>query len=175
MGNKVMDNANAFPTKAAKALTVAAIAAMFAGCGTGCLYHEFGKILVVPGDSPPSPQRVVAVIGDALRPLGFSGKAADTPTPRAAGYWDYEFSVGGEKFRARPRVMVFIKYEDLSLTLSDFARNSSAPSFDRSITEGISTRLRTELGADINFTHPPSPALCLGPELLHAVQSVACK
>jgi hypothetical protein len=144
-------------------LTLSALAAMLTGCAVGCLYHESGQVVVVSGESPPSPERIVEVVGASLRPLGFAGRVANNMTPRPPWYWDYEFSVGVGKFAPRERVDVFIKYDDVSITLSDFARNSRASAFDHSVMEAIQARLRSELGADISFTHPATPALCLGP------------
>ncbi len=149
--------------QAINGLLLTTIAAMLAGCGAGCLYHETGKVVVVRADSRPTPERVVEVVGDSLRPLGFSGRVAYKLSPRPLWYWDYEFSVGVGKFAPRERVNVLIRFNDLSISLSDFARNSKASAFDRSVMEAIQTRLRSELDADISFTHPPTPAFCLGP------------
>ena len=74
-----------------------------------------------------------------------------------------EFSVGSGKFAPKERVDVYIKFEDLSILLSDFAKNSKASAFDRSVMEAIQTRLSSDLGADIAFAHPSTPAFCLGP------------
>lgn len=156
-----MDSENAVSMRATKRLTVAAMAAMLAGCGVGCLYGESGRVTVIHADAPPRPERVVEVIGDALRPMGFSGREAGKLTPKPPWYWDYEFSV--EVGTPRERVDVHIKFDDLSISLSDFARNSTASVFDRSVMEAIQTRLRSELNADIAFTHPSTPAFCLGP------------
>jgi len=74
--------------EAINGLILTTIAAMLAGCGVGCLYHETGKVVVVRADSRPSPERVVEVVGDSLRPLGFSGRVADKITPQPLWYWD---------------------------------------------------------------------------------------
>ena len=146
-----------------KQLGLAASAAMLAGCGVGCLYGESGKVTVIRTDSRLDPERVVAVVGDALRPLGFSGPAAEKPAPGSPRYWDYRFSVGAGKFAPRERVDVLIKFDGLSISLADFAGGWKASRFDRGVTEAIETRLRSELDADIAFTHAPTPAFCLGP------------
>jgi hypothetical protein len=164
LGDKAMDSAGALSLRGMiPQFTVVAIATMLAGCGIGCLYGETGKVTVTRADSPPSPERVVEIVGDALRPMGFSGQVPYPIIPKPPWYWDYEFSVGVGKFAPRERVDVYIKFDDLSISLSDFAKNSKASAFDRSVTEAIKTRLRSELDADIAFTHPPTPAFCLGP------------
>jgi len=150
--------------QAINGLLLAIIAAMLAGCGgVGCLYQETGKVVGVREDSRPGPERVVEVVGDSLRPLGFSGHEAYKLKQRPELNWDYEFSVGVGKFFPRDRVDVNIRFADFSILLSDFSRKSKASAFDRSVMDAIQTRLRSELDADISFTHPPTPALCLGP------------
>jgi hypothetical protein len=158
-----MDSAGALSMRAIPRITLVAIAAMLAGCGVGCLYGETGKVTVIRADSPPSPERVVEIVGDALRPMGFSGHVPYPMTPKPPWYLDYEFSLGVGKFAPRERVDVHIKFDDLSISLSDFARNSKASAFDLRVMEAIQTRLRSDLDADIAFTHPPTPAFCLGP------------
>lgn len=161
---KAMDRASALSIRMIKRLTLSAIAAILTGCGVGCLYGESGKVVVVRADSPPSPDHLVAVVGDALRPMGFTGAVASALTPKPPWYWDYSFrSPGVGKFAPRDVVDVHIKFDDLSISLVDWDRSSKASPFDRSVMEAIQTRLRTELGADISFTHPPTPAFCLGP------------
>ena len=145
-----------------RAIIVVALAAMLAGCGVGCLYRETGKVLVAGAEASPSPERIVGVVGDALRPMGFSGHLPPELKPRPDWLWDYEFGVG-YKFMAHDSVNVIIKYNDLSISLADYARGSQASPFDRSVTTAIQTRLKSELGADITFTHPQTPAFCLGP------------
>ena len=156
-----MDSAGALSLQAILPLTLAAIVVMLAGCGVGCLYGETGKVTVIRAASPPNPERVVEVVAEALQPMGFSGREAGKLTPRPPWYWDYEFSMGAGV--PREQIDIHIKFDDLSISLSDFARNSKASAFDRSVTEAIKTRLRSDLDADIVFTHPRTPAFCLGP------------
>jgi hypothetical protein len=116
-------------------------------------------------DTPPSPEPVVAVVGNALRPMGFTGATSTSAiTPKPTWHWDDSFkSPGVGKFVAQDAVDVHIKFDDLSITLIEWARHSKASPFDLKVTEAIQTQLRSELGADISFTHPPTPAFCLGP------------
>jgi hypothetical protein len=146
-------------------LAVCAMAATLTGCGVGCLYGETSKFVVAGADSPPSPERLVAVVGDALRPMGFTGApAASAITPKPPWSWDYSFkSPGVGKFVSQDAVEVHIKFDDLSITLIDWARHSKASTFDRNVMEAIQSQIRSELGATISFTHPPTPAFCLGP------------
>ena len=94
--------------------------------------------------------------------MGFIGHAAPEVTPKPTWAWNYGFSVGVGKL-APPRIDVNIRYDDLSISLADYARGSTASSFDRSVTTAIQARLRSELGADITFTPERQPAFCLGP------------
>jgi hypothetical protein len=143
-------------------VAAAAIAVSLGGCGVGCLYGETGKVIMPDANSSPRPERVVEVIGEALRPMGFTGHAGPDVTPKPAWYWDYGFSVGVGKF-SPPRVDVNIRYEDLSISLADYAGGSSGSAFDRTAITAIQARLRSELGADITFTPLQQPAFCLGP------------
>ena len=117
---------------------------------------------MVGADSLPKPEQVVEVVGQALRPLGFSTEAKKGPMPKPARSY-YIFSIGGGEFAPSERVDVFIKYDDLSISFSDYARGSKASTFDRRLAAAIQTSLQSQLGADITFTHPQSPAFCLGP------------
>jgi hypothetical protein len=160
---EAMSHICAILTRSTKLLVLSVIASMMAGCGAGCLYGESGNVVVREMDSPPTPARLLEVVGDALRPMGFVGQEAAPITPRPLGYWDYTFSVGARKFAPRERVDVHIKFEDFSISLSDFARGSKASAFDRSVLEAIKARIRSQLGGDITFTHTPTPGFCLGP------------
>jgi hypothetical protein len=146
-----------------KVFAVPALAAMLSGCGVGCLYVESGKVVSVRVDSLPSPENVVQAVGDALRPMGFTGQPIAPAITQRGSLPDYGFSVGVYKFAPRERADISIKYDDLSISLADFARGSTASAFDRSVMTAIQTRLRSELNADITFTHLPAPAFCLGP------------
>jgi hypothetical protein len=90
-----MSHASAYSIRVTKPLAVSAIAATLAGCGVGCLYGESGKVVVVHGDSIPSPEHLVEVVGDALRPMGFTGAPASALTPKPIWYWDYSFKSPG--------------------------------------------------------------------------------
>jgi hypothetical protein len=144
-----------------RALKIIALSGLLSGCGVGCLYGETGKVMLLLADTRLSPERLIAVVGDALRPLGFSGQPVRAPTPQPAWYWDYEFRKPG-KFGVSP-VAILIKYRDLSITLSDYDRATEASEFDRRVTAAIQSGLRAQLGADIKFAHPGTPAFCLGP------------
>lgn len=138
--------------------------AMLTGCGVGCLYGESGKVVTVHGDSIPTPEHLVEVVGDALRPMGFTGAPASALTPKPIWYWDYSFkSPGAGKFAPRDRVDVHIKFDDLSISLVDWGRRSTATPFDRRVMQAIQNQLGSELEANISFIHPPTPAFCLGP------------
>jgi hypothetical protein len=138
--------------------------AMLSDCGVGCLYHEQGRIVVTAGHTDVSAERLVQAVDNALRPMGFSGNSAKSLTPRPDWYWDYEFrSATVGKFAQLNAVEVLIKYEDLSITLTDWDRASRASDFDRGVTAAIETAIRSDLGAEITFRQLKSPAFCLGP------------
>ncbi len=159
-----MDRWSAYSIRMTKRLTPFAMAAVLAGCGVGCLYGESGKVVVGRGESEPSPEHLVAVVGDALRPLGFTGAPASALTPKPPWYWDYSFrSPGVGKFAPRNLVDVHIKFDDLSISLVDWDKSAKATPFDHSVMDAIKTQLQHELCADIAFAHPPTPAFCLGP------------
>jgi hypothetical protein len=146
------------------ALAVTTGVATLPGCGVGCLYGEHGEVMIMAPNSHVSPERLVEVVDHALGPMGFTGHAVTPPTPRPEWYWDYAFrSPGREKFFVRDQVDVRIKFDDLSITLIDWDRASDASKFDRRVTTAIQAGIRSELGADITFTHPKPSPFCLGP------------
>ena len=144
------------------ALGVTAGAATLAGCGVGCLYHENGKAVVAP-NTQVTPERLVAAVGNALQPMGFTGAPWNPATPTSQRYWDYAFRNHCSLFSRCEEVEVFITYDDLSIGLSDGSRHSDASEFDRRVTSAIRDHVRSELGADITFSHPKPPPFCLGP------------
>jgi hypothetical protein len=153
-----------FPAMFLRSATATVFIAMLSGCGVGCLYHEQGKVMVPAGHTDVSADRLVEVVSDALRPMGFSGNVAKSLTPRPDWYWDYEFrtpTVG--KFVQRDAVELLIKYDDLSITLTDWDRASQATDYDRRVTTAIETAVHSELGAEIAFRQLKSPVFCLGP------------
>jgi len=144
--------------------TVTAFIASLWGCGVGCLYGEQSKVTVAAGRADVSAQRLVEVVDNALRPMGFSGNPARTLTPQPDWYWDYEFrSAGVGTFAQRDAVEVHIRYDNLAITLSDWDRASKATAFDRRVTAAIESAVHTELNAEISFQPIKSPAFCLGP------------
>jgi len=140
-------------------------AAAFPGCGVGCLYDEHGKVLVVAPNAQVAPERLIAVVADALQPLGFSGAPWNPTTPTPRRYWDYAFrnSGSGAFLNHRDPVDIRLKFDDASITLVDWSRDSEASEFDRRVTPAIRDQIRSELGADITFVHPKPPPFCLGP------------
>jgi len=145
----------------------AAGAACLQGCGVGCLYGETGKVVLVHPSTQVTPERLIEVLGNGLRPLGFSGSPWNPSTPLPEKYWDYEFSspASGSWLHERAPVNIRIKFDDLSVTLIDGQRGSvsKATDFDRRAMGAIQEAVRADLGADITFAQPKMPAFCLGP------------
>src|SRR5581483_9500943 len=106
------------------------------GCGVGCLYTEQGRVVATTAGARVSPERLVAAVESALRPLGFSGEPAQAITPRPEWYWDYTFSTP-RKFWSPAPVDVEIRFTDLSITISDFSRSTTATDFDRRVVAAI--------------------------------------
>ena len=121
--------------------------------------------MVVEPRSQVTPERLVEAVGNALKPMGFSGAPWNPSTPSPQRYWDYEFRNPevGSFFHHRDPVDVRIKFDDLSITLVDWDRAADASDFDRRVTSAIRDQIRSELGTDITFTHPKPPPFCLGP------------
>ncbi len=148
----------------ARTLLVVGVVVNLCGCGVGCLYHEQGKVVVPNADTTVPPDRLVAVVRDALGPMGFTEDLPPKLSPKPDWLWDYEFhSPKSGKFFEPPGVEVLITYSDLSIVLSDGSRASTASKLDRDITTAIQTAFRSELGAEISFVHPKAPPICLGP------------
>jgi hypothetical protein len=148
----------------ARTMVVGGFIVSLSDCGTGCLYHEQGKVMVPKADTTVPPERFVAIVRDALGPMGFTESLPPKLSPKPDWLWDYEFrSPKSGKFFEPPAVDILLTYSDLSIVLSDWSRASKASNLDREITMAIQSAFRSELGAEINFVHPKPPMVCLGP------------
>jgi hypothetical protein len=148
----------------ARAMIVVGFVVSASGCGTGCLYHEQGKVLVQSAGTTVPPERFVAVVRDALGPMGFTEGLPPKLSPKPDWLWDYEFrSAKSGKFFEPPAIDILLTYADLSIVLSDWSRASKASKFDREITTAIRAAFHSELGAEISFVQAKPPMICLGP------------
>lgn len=148
----------------ARALLVVSVVVSLSGCGAGCLYHEQGIVLVPSGNNTVPPERFVAVVRGALAPMGFTEGLPPKFVPKPAWLWDYEFrSPKSGKFFEPPTIEILLTYSNRSIVLSDWSRASKASNRDRDITTAIQSAFQSDLGAEINFVHPKTPAFCLGP------------
>jgi hypothetical protein len=142
---------------------ILAVSLTLAGCSSfsTCQYTAHGTMVMAGGGTLPAEPPLSAVVGDLVKPLGFTSVFKRDP-PHGDPYVSY--SIGLKTSPSRQRVDVVVDDTTGEIRIIDFQRLNTDPvfPFDQHVLDTIRQGVERDFGAHIDF-QPGTEHLCFGP------------